>query len=59
MLQWLVFLSAGMYESNLRHFYPDRYGEAVSVKASADREIERIYGVLEADITRKGPYLWQ
>jgi hypothetical protein len=37
MLQWLVFLSAGMYESNLRHFYPDRYGEAVSVKANADR----------------------
>ena len=57
MLQWLVFLSAGMYESNLRHFYPERYGEPVSVKASADKEIDRIYGVLEADLARKGPYL--
>ena len=57
MLQWLVFLSAGTYESNLRHFYPERYGEPVSVKASAHKEIDRIYGVLEADIARKGPYL--
>lgn len=57
MLQWLVFLSAGAYESNLRHFYPERYGEPVSVKASAHKEIDRIYGVLEADIARKGPYL--
>ena len=27
------------------------------MKASADKEIDRIYGVLEADIARKGPYL--
>jgi glutathione S-transferase len=57
MLQWLVLLSAGTYESNLRHCYPERYGEPVSVKASAHKEIDRIYGVLEADIARKGPYL--
>jgi len=57
MLQWMVLLSAGTYESNLRHFYPERYGEPVSVKASAHKEIDRIYGVLEADIARKGPYL--
>ena len=57
MLQWLVLLSAGLYESNLRHFYSERYGEPVSVKASAHQEIDRIYGVLEADIARKGPYL--
>lgn len=57
MLQWLVFLSAGMYESNLRYFYPERYGEPVSVKASARKEIDRIYGVLEADISRNDSYL--
>ena len=57
MLQWLMFLSAGAYESNLRYFYPERYGEPVSVKASALKEMDRIYAVLEADIARKGPYL--
>ena len=57
MLQWMALLSTGMYESNVRHFYPERYGEPVSVKASADKEIDRIYGVLETAIARKGPYL--
>jgi glutathione S-transferase len=57
MLQWLVFLSAGLYESNLRYFYPVRYGEADSVKASARTEIDRIYGVLEADLSRNDTYL--
>lgn len=57
MLQWLVFLSAGLYESNLRYFYSERYGEPVSVKASARKEMDRIYGVLEADIARKDSFL--
>jgi len=57
MLQWLVLLCAGTYESNLRYFYPERYGEPASVKASARDEIDRIYGVIEADLATKGPYL--
>lgn len=57
MLQWLVLLSSGTYESVLRHFYSERYGEAVSVKARAGEEIDRLYGVMEAALAENGPYL--
>jgi glutathione S-transferase len=57
LLQWLVLLSAGTYESCLRYFYSERYGEAASVKASASVEIDRLYGVMEAELVRKGPFL--
>jgi glutathione S-transferase len=57
MLQWLVLLSAGTYESILRYFYPERYGEAASVKAKASEEIDRLYGVIETDLAKQGPFL--
>jgi len=57
MLQWLVLLSAGTYESILRYFYSERYGEAVSVKSRASEEIDRLYGVMETELAQKGPYL--
>jgi glutathione S-transferase len=57
MLQWLVLLSAGTYESVLRYCYPERYGEPETVKAKASEEIDRIYGVIEADLASRGPYL--
>src|SRR6476619_4419329 len=57
MLQWLVLLSAGTYESHLRYFYPERHGEPASVKANARAEIDRLYRVIEADLSTKGPYL--
>ena len=57
MLQWLVLLSSGTYESVLRYFYSERYGEAVSVKARAGEEIDRLYGVMEAALSKNGPYL--
>lgn len=57
MLQWLVLLSSGTYESVLRYFYSERYGEAVSVQARAGEEIDRIYGVMEAELTLRGPFL--
>ena len=57
MLQWLLLLSAGTYESILRYFYSERYGEAVSVKSRASEEIDRLYGVMETELAQKGPYL--
>jgi len=57
MLQWLVLLSSGTYESILRYFYSERYGEAASVKARAGEEIDRLYGVMEAALAENGPYL--
>jgi glutathione S-transferase len=46
-LQWMVFLSAGLYETYLRYFYSDRYGEAGSVKAAAAKELITLYAVTE------------
>ncbi len=57
MLQWLVLLSAGTYESILRYFYSERYGEAASVKSRASEEIDRLYGVMETELAQKGPFL--
>jgi glutathione S-transferase len=57
MLQWLVLLSAGTYESNLRYFYSERYGEPASVKARATEEIDRLYGVMETELASRGPWL--
>lgn len=57
MLQWLVMIATGSYESILRYFYSDRYGEATSVKSKASKEIDRLYGVMESALAQKGPYL--
>jgi glutathione S-transferase len=57
MLQWLVLLTAGTYETILRYFYSERYGEAASVKAKAAEELDRLYGVMEAELASKGPWL--
>jgi glutathione S-transferase len=46
-LQWMVFLSASLYETYLRYFYSARYGEAASVKAAAAQELEALYAVVE------------
>lgn len=57
LLQWMVLLSAGTYETALRYFYSDRYGEPDSVKARAVEELDRLYGVMEAELARRGPWL--
>ena len=51
-LQWLVFLSANVYETYLRFFYADRYtseGEkgAAVVKAQAAVDLEKQFGIIE------------
>lgn len=50
--QWLVFLSANVYETYLRFFYSDRYtsdGEkgAAPVKAQAGKDLEKQFSILE------------
>lgn len=57
MLQWIAMISSGLYESILRYFYAERYGEAASVKSRAGEEIDRLYGVMESALTKKGPWL--
>jgi len=46
-LQWMVFLSASLYETYLRYFYSDRYGDAASVKQAAGSELDTLYGIIE------------
>lgn len=55
-LQWLVFLSANVYETYLRYFYADRYtaaGEtgAAPVKAQAAADLEKQFGIVEAALS--------
>jgi glutathione S-transferase len=70
--QWLVFLSANVYETYLRLFYTDRYtadGEkgAAPVKAQAAKDLDMQFGILEkalspnlagADLTLADHYLY-
>jgi glutathione S-transferase len=70
-LQWMVFLSANVYEAALRYYYPERYSTAGSaaaaaIKAQALRDftghLERIHGelspyVLGDQLSAADPYL--
>lgn len=49
-LQWMVFLSANLYETYLRFFYSDRYGDAASVKAAASEELLNLYAAVEDNL---------
>lgn len=51
-LQWMVFLSANVYETSLRTFYADRYttggtDAAAGVKAKAAEDLGKHYRILE------------
>lgn len=55
-LQWLVFLSANVYETYLRYFYADRYtadGEkgAGAVKAQAAADLAKQFSIVEAALS--------
>jgi glutathione S-transferase len=70
--QWMVFLSANLYETFLRYFYSDRYtseGEkgAAVVKKKAEADLHRQFAILEnalsPNLLGKSPsfadhYLW-
>jgi glutathione S-transferase len=71
-LQWMVFLSANVYEAILRYYYPDRYStggasaaEGIQAQALSDyaRHLELVHRalrpyVLGADFTAADPYLY-
>ncbi len=71
-LQWMVFLSANLYETFLRFFYSDRYtsaGEqgAAGVKAKAEADLHRQLAIVEnalsphllgTDLSAADLYLW-
>ena len=58
-LQWMVFLSANVYESALRLYYPDRYSESGAAAANAIREkaAADFIGHLELIAAQPGPYV--
>jgi glutathione S-transferase len=51
-LRWMVFLSANIYASALRYYYPDRYttdlSGAAAVSAAADMQINSDWDIFEA-----------
>lgn len=71
-LQWMVFLSANVYEVALRYYYPERYATAGSSAAAAIRQqaladyvrhLEVIHDelspyVLGSELTAADPYLY-
>ncbi len=53
--QWMVYLSANIYETTLRVYYCDRYGrDEDSVRDLATKELIRHFGIVE---DRLGPFL--
>lgn len=55
-LQWLVFLSANVYETYLRFFYADRYTAdgaqgAAAVKAQARTDLDKQFAIVEAALS--------
>lgn len=55
--RWLVFMAVNIYEGELRHYYPERYGsDADSVAEMAVTYVERQYAILEEAI--KGSYFF-
>jgi glutathione S-transferase len=71
-LQWMVFLSANVYETALRYFYPDRYStagmlaqEGIKEQALADyyRHLEVVHDILSPYVlgetfSAADPYLY-
>lgn len=55
--QWVAFVSSGFYETMLRFYYSDRYGEAASVKQAAIGEVKRLLSVVEGELKKSGPFL--
>ena len=49
-LQWMIFLSANLYETYLRYFYNDRYGDPAATKAAAAEELDRLFTVVEQSL---------
>ena len=55
-LQWMVFLSANVYETLLRFYYPQRYSaggeaDAPKVKSQAATDVARHMGVVDAALS--------
>lgn len=57
--RWLFWLATGLYESDLRYYYPERYtadpAAAPAVKQAALERMDRL-AALAADLLEPGPY---
>ncbi len=58
--RWLVFLAVNVYGAILRWYYSDRFttdpAGAEGVRQAADRDLERLFAILEAQLD-PGPFL--
>jgi glutathione S-transferase len=58
--RWMLWLATGLYESDLRYYYPERYtvdeAGAPAVKEAALRRMDRL-AAMAADLLDEGPYV--
>jgi glutathione S-transferase len=58
--RWLLLMATGLYESDLRYYYADRYtaepAGVAGVKEAARQRLDRLFGIVE-DALEPGPYL--
>ena len=52
-LSWMAYLATTFYDACLRWHYPERYGEAASVHAAAEAELDVIYDHIDRE-----PHEW-
>jgi glutathione S-transferase len=59
-LRWLVFISANVYEADLRYYYPDRYttdpAGVAAVKAAGVRHMAKSFAILD-EAMAESPFL--
>lgn len=59
-LRWMAFMATGIYETDLRMYYAERYSteaaHAGGVKAKAAKDMDRLFGIL-SDAVGAGPFL--
>lgn len=59
--RWLFLMATGLYETDLRYYYPDRYtadpGGADGVRLAAKERMDRLYAMLDGALGEPGPWL--
>jgi glutathione S-transferase len=59
-LRWMVFMTANLYEGDLRYFYPERYttdpAGVPGVKAAGAAHMAKAFGVIDQELA-DGPFV--
>jgi glutathione S-transferase len=60
-LQWLMYLTNTVQDAFMQYFHPDHFladpAAQAELKATAERRVERHWGIIDAALAGNGPYL--